>query len=130
MEHEILYLHRGLNFWPGGIKLSELEIYIQCAREGTKPQQAAFLWEHLSIRGFLSGLKHSKRAARAQGRQEARDAVMASATRDKRYRPVAPFPPRLATPLASHGTSGPSNRERKRRAGQPPHDRPGGRKVG
>jgi hypothetical protein len=118
IEREILALHRGLNFrhllatcarigslllelkrrvrhgqWEmhlrafgkrGGIKLRELQIYMQCA----KAQHAALLREHVSIRGFLSAIKNSKRAARAQERQEAREAVMASATPDERYRLV------------------------------------------
>jgi hypothetical protein len=118
IEREILALHRGLNFGPtlatfvrigrlllelkrrvrhgewekhlrsfgkrAGIKLRELQIYMQCA----KAQHAALLREHVSIRGFLAAVKNSKRAARAQERREAREAVMAAATPDERYRLV------------------------------------------
>jgi hypothetical protein len=118
IEREILALHRGLNFRPAlatfatigslllelktrvrhgewenhlrafgkrsGIKLRELQIYMQCA----KAQRAALLKEHVSIRGFMSAIKNSKRASRAKERREAREAVMASATPDERYRLV------------------------------------------
>jgi hypothetical protein len=57
---------------------------MQCA----KAQHAALFREHVSIRGFLSAVKNSKRAARAQERREAREAVMTAATPDERYRLV------------------------------------------
>jgi len=118
VEGEIITLHQGLNLRPllttfgrignlllelkklvphgqwdnhlrqfskkNKIALRTLQIYMQCAN----PQHAAFFKDHVSIRGFLSAVKGCKRVARAEERREAREAVMASAAPDERYRLV------------------------------------------